>query len=193
MLKTKLNLWKLLAIIICLAGSVTLYAQDTIIKKTIKDNVVIEEITIITRATTPNNQNDEELSEDDPEQGELYQKMIALKKQYPEGMSWTNENFYQWKGGVYSGGYGCIGFAFILSDAAFGDLPARKHYDFNNLKIGDILRMNNDTHSVIIMKMTDTTITLAEGNYNSSIHWGRKLLIEEVKSQLDYIITRYPE
>ena len=193
MIKIGLSFKKLIAITICLIGSATLYAQDTIIKRTIKDNVVIEEITIITRETTSSSQNDEELNEDDPEQGELYKKMIELKKQYPEGMSWTNENFYQWKGGVYTIGYGCTGFTFILSDAAFGDLPARKHYDFNNLRIGDILRMNNDTHSVIIMKMTDTTITLAEGNYNSSIHWGRKLLIEDAKSQLDYIITRYPE
>ena len=30
----------------------------------------------------------------------LYSKMIAKQKEYPEGMSWTNNNYYQWKGGV---------------------------------------------------------------------------------------------
>jgi len=61
-----------------------------------------------------------------PTEAEAYYAMMNMKPSYPEGMPWTNDNFYAWKGGVYSGGYGCAGFAFILSDAAFGDLPARR-------------------------------------------------------------------
>ena len=123
----------------------------------------------------------------------VFERIIALKEQYPEGMKWTNDDYYQWKGGVYSGGYGCMGFAFLLSDAAFGDLQARKHYDFNNLKIGDILRINDDTHSVIIIGIDEKDITFAEGNYNSSIHWGRKVDVEKVKSISNYVLTRYPK
>ena len=37
----------------------------------------------------------------------LYEKMISKQNEYPEGMRWTNENFYAWKGGIFSGGYGC--------------------------------------------------------------------------------------
>ena len=122
----------------------------------------------------------------------VYEKIMAMKDQYPEGMSWTNDNFYQWKGGIYSGGAGCAGFAFLLSDAAFGNLPARKHFDFDNLRIGDILRMNNDTHSVVIIGIDENNVTLAEGNYNSSIHWGRKLSIQQVKTTSTYVLTRYP-
>ena len=51
--------------------------------------------------------------------------MLALKASYPEGTPYTNNNYYAWHGGLYSGGYGCAGFAFMLSDAAFGTLPAR--------------------------------------------------------------------
>ena len=124
----------------------------------------------------------------------MYERIIALKEQYPEGMKWTNDDYYQWKGGVYTGGYGCMGFAFLLSDAAFGNLPARKHYDFNNLRIGDVLRINDDTHSVIIIGIDEKNITIAEGNYNYLyIHWGRKFTIEEVKNIGDYILTRYPK
>jgi len=123
----------------------------------------------------------------------VFERIIALKEQYPEGMKWTNDNYYQWKGGIYPGGYGCMGFAFLLSDAAFGDIPARKHYDFNNLMIGDILRINNDTHSVIIIGIDEKDITFAEGNYNFSIHWGRKEAIEKVKSISNYVLTRYPQ
>ncbi|WP_249663314.1 hypothetical protein [Lysinibacillus fusiformis] len=66
--------------------------------------------------------------------------MISLKEQYPEGMAWTNDNYYAWHGGIYSGGYGCVGFAFILSDTVFGNLPDRKYMDFDNIQVGDIIR-----------------------------------------------------
>jgi len=123
----------------------------------------------------------------------IYEKIIALKEQYPEGMPWTNKNYYKWNGGIYNGGYGCYGFAFILSDAAFDKLPARRHHDFNNIKIGDILRMDGDSHSVVIIEINDTMVTFAEGNFNSSIHWGRKITIEEMKKTSNYVLTRYPE
>ena len=125
----------------------------------------------------------------------VFERIIALKEQYPEGMKWTNDSSYRWKGGNaagYSFGYGCVAFSFLLSDAAFGDLPARKHYDFNNLRIGDILRINNDEHSVIIIGIDEEYVTFAEGNYNSSIHWGRKFTIAKVKSTSNYVLTRYP-
>lgn len=125
---------------------------------------------------------------------EVYQSMIELKSQYPEGMPWTNENYYRWNGGIYSGGYGCAGFAFILSDAAFGDLPARvlAPFSYSDVRAGDILRINNDTHSVIVLQVYSDHVVIAEGNYNRSIHWGRSLSKERVE-QADYLMTRYPE
>ena len=48
--------------------------------------------------------------------------MIAKKADYPEGMPWTNDDTYAWKGGIYSSGGGCTGFAFMLSDACFGNI-----------------------------------------------------------------------
>ena len=47
-------------------------------------------------------------------------RILAMQEEYPEGMPWTNDNYYSWSAGVYSGGYGCAGFAFLLSDAGFG-------------------------------------------------------------------------
>ncbi len=124
----------------------------------------------------------------------IYNRMIALQEDYPEGMPWTNDDFYAWNGGIYSGGYGCAGFAFILSDAAFGTLPARfvEANNFDSIRVGDVLRINDDTHSVIVLEVYDDYVVIAEGNYNSSIHWGRTL----TKSSLDggtltNIMTRY--
>ena len=69
-----------------------------------------------------------------PTQSEAYEAMIAMKAQYPEGMAWTNDNpnpAYSWNGGQLGGvnivAVGCVGFAFILSDAAFGGLQARMY------------------------------------------------------------------
>ncbi len=122
----------------------------------------------------------------------IYASMIALKTDYPEGMRWTNDNFYAWNGGIYSGGYGCAGFAFMLSDAAFGNRPGRMHEDFGSIRVGDIVRINNDTHSVIVLSVENDGVIIAEGNYNSSIHWGRKLDWSKITSAT-YVITRYPQ
>lgn len=93
--------------------------------------------------------------------------MLALKSDYPEGTPWTNADYYEWKGGIFLGGYGCAGFAFMLSDAAFGDLPARQVYDLsdaeNTVRVGDILRINGDTHSVIVMEADANGVTIGRG------------------------------
>ena len=123
----------------------------------------------------------------------VYNEIIKMKSKYQEGMSWNNDNFYTWNGGIYGGGNGCAGFAFLLSDAAFGKLPARKHTDFNNIKVGDILRINNDTHSVVALEIKSDSVIVAEGNYNSSVHWGREISLSDIKSSGTYILTRYPQ
>lgn len=90
-------------------------------------------------------------------------------------------------------GYGCAGFAFLLSDAAFGDLPARKHRNFSKIKVGDIVRLEHDRHSVIVLKKEADGVIVAEGNYDDSIHWGRKLLYSEIRKTGTYVFTRYPK
>ena len=128
-----------------------------------------------------------------------YNAMIALKAQYPEGMPWTNDNTYRWRGYnypnyIYAIGGGCAGFAFILSDAAFGDLPARyvDNPTYDDIRVGDILRVNNDSHSVIVLEKYTDHIVIAEGNYNASIHWGRTMTKDETMRTLTNLTTRYP-
>lgn len=122
----------------------------------------------------------------------VYSAMLAMKADFPEGMPWTNDDFYRWNGGIYSGGYGCAGFAFLLSDAAFGKLPATmKKVNYDRLHVGDVLRVNNDTHSVIVLEVCADHVVIAEGNYNSSIHWGRTLTRSQVEAS-DHVLTRWP-
>lgn len=82
----------------------------------------------------------------------------------------------------------------MLSDAAFGSLPARKYYDYTQVRVGDILRLNNDSHSVIVLNVNADSYTIAEGNFNSKVHWGRVLKKSEVMNgTTTYALTRYPE
>lgn len=144
-----------------------------------------------------------------PTYQEAYQAMIALKDKYPEGMTWTNftpygsqgnlGDSYVWNGGKVYGanrGVGCAAFAFILSDAAFGSLPARViergSFTFADVKVGDILRVNGGSHSVIVLQKSAGGVIVAEGNHNKSVHWGRAISETEVLTA-SYVITRYPK
>lgn len=150
-----------------------------------------------------------------PTPKEAYDAMIALKDQdeYREGTPWTDDEpysgtkgYYHWKGGTLDGknisAVGCVAFAFILSDTAFGSLPARMYaagnFRFENIKVGDILRLNNDTHTVIVLEVSEAGVIVAEGNistgdHQGKIHWGRAISREEVMSNASHYITRYPE
>ncbi len=144
-----------------------------------------------------------------PTAQEAYDAMTALKKDYPEGMTWTNfepygskgnlGSAYTWKGGAIYGAksaVGCMAFTFILSDEAFGSLPARAikkgSFTFEDVKVGDILRVNGNSHSVIVLQKSAGGVTVAEANYNKSVHWGRAMSASAVEGA-DFIVTRYPE
>ena len=146
-----------------------------------------------------------------PTYQEAYDAMIALKDKegYKEGTTWTNYtpygssgtlgDGYAWKGGPINGvnmvGAGCAAFAMILSDAAFDTLPSRTimsgSFTYDDVKVGDILRINGNSHSVIVLQKTDAGVIIAEGNYNKTVHWGRVLTREEVMAA-NFIVTRYP-
>lgn len=150
-----------------------------------------------------------------PAPAEVFDAMIALKDQdeYKEGTVWTDyepysdsKGYYYWKGGNLDGhrisAVGCVAFAFILSDAAFGNLPARMYasgrFAFEDIKTGDILRVNNDTHTVIVLEVNDAGVVVAEGNistgdHKGKVHWGRAISKEEVMRNTSHYITRYPE
>lgn len=144
-----------------------------------------------------------------PSYEEAYNAMNALKSQaaYSEGTLWNNftpygrdsdKDAYWFQGGSVKGargGVGCAAFVFILSDAAFGNLPATTidngGFTYDQIKVGDILRVNN-SHFVIVMEKSAGGVTVAEGNYNSSVHWGRAISKAEVMAA-NFIVTRYPE
>ena len=146
---------------------------------------------------------------DIPTYQEAYEIMTALQDEYPEGMPWTNfepygsngslGSAYTWNGGAVYGAksaVGCMAFAFILSDHVFGNLPARPiergRFTFEDVKVGDILRVQSNSHSVIVLQKSAGGVIVAEANYKKTVHWGRAMSASAVENA-DFIITRYPK
>lgn len=125
---------------------------------------------------------------------EVTKKILALKSSYPEGKKWTNSNTFR-RGNTIGGG--CAGFAFIVQNAVYGkDQEYRivNELDWDSLRPGDHIRMDNNAgseHSVIILEKKDDYIKVTEGNYNSSIHWGRKITYDELADTFIYQETAY--
>ncbi len=146
-------------------------------------------------------------SQEGPTEQEVYEAIIAMKAQYPEGTRWDIDSEYH---SPYNGNYyfACMGFAWLLSDAAFGD--AREvycDYSYEALRVGDIVVVNTgwSGHAFVVLEKYDHGIYIAEGNYNSSVHWGRYISRETLDSvgteagtgfpvpYTNYFITRYPQ
>lgn len=131
-----------------------------------------------------------------PTEQSVYQTLISFKDKYPEGTICTDaENRYISEKvfpNVKFTGFGCVAFALELSDAAFGDLPGRYSFDYDNVRVGDIIRLDNDKHSAIVLAVNNDTVTIAEGNYNGTVHWERTLNRADAVNDWNYIITRYP-
>lgn len=127
-------------------------------------------------------------------------KILALKKKYPDGTSWTNENrTYNFKASNMTNyvGHGCAAFAFMASDEAFGTLPVKKIMNFDNIRTGDIIRYQYNTHSVIVLEVKGNQVIVAEGNVilpglGGVVYWGRSIDINEIKQTGTYIYTRWP-
>lgn len=137
------------------------------------------------------------------DENQVYQTINSFRSVYYEGMYWTNESenyvlsvpvYDESDGILYTmTGYGCVAFCYRLSDAAFGKASARNVYRFSydDVHIGDILRVNNNEHSVTVLEKYSDHVVLAEANVNSSVHWGRTMTRDEVM-RANYITTRYP-
>lgn len=140
-------------------------------------------------------------------QKDVRNAIIKLKDEYkyPEGMAWTNDKpygdntvAYRWNGSGERS-TGCEAFAFKFNDELFGCLPGRKYakgeFGFEDIKAGDILRLDNDTHSVVVSEVNNDSVSVVEGNYNGSgkVQWGRKISKDKVMDSASCYYTRYPE
>lgn len=118
-----------------------------------------------------------------------YATLNSLRSTYPEGMTLTNSYYYY--SPRFGNGYGCYGFAAKLSDTVFGTEKAyTTHSSFDKIKVGDNIRIGN-SHSVIVLTKSSNFITVVEGNYNSRVHWDRKITASSLAGSGFKVYTRY--
>lgn len=139
---------------------------------------------------------------------EVYNRLISRKTQtgYTEGTSWTNADLYVnkvvfdgYNPGCYTGG-GCFGFMMDMMEYASNyEYPIRKvEGTYDNLPVihvGDGVRFEGDyiKHAVVVLEVNGPCVTVAEGNFNSSVHWGREIDLSEEFNCFKYIFTFWPE
>ena len=132
----------------------------------------------------------------------IYERIIAVKETYPEGTYFSQQfwylwnTMYYWNGNWYYDGISCADFAMMLSDAAFGSsyiTVISQDISIDRLRVGDILRLNGDAHSVVVLEVHEDFIVVAEGSCeDNAVHWDRIMTAQEVLAATDYILTRYP-
>lgn len=96
-------------------------------------------------------------------------------------------------------GIQCFGFASMLSDQIFGaDAPIRTFHSFDDLRVGDQIRLTVLGHSMVVIEKDKDYIAVAEANADyrtCKIAWGRvirKSTLEGYGKNILYM-TRYPD
>ena len=137
---------------------------------------------------------------------EVYERLMSRKDMegYKEGTPWTNADlyvnkveFYGYPAGCYTGG-GCFGFMMDMMEYASNyKYPIRiiegTYDNLPKIRVGDGVRVMDDCHSVVVLEVNGTVITVAEGNFNSSVHWGRKIDLADPLEGFTNLATFWPE
>lgn len=126
-------------------------------------------------------------------QAEAKKILNTFKTKYPTGTPWGGEKEYPWVRQRNIKATACSAFASELSDAVFGDLPVYHHSDYEAIKIGDILLVNDGGHAVIVVDITEKGVVVAEGNFNGKVRWGATYTKEQFVRTNGTVLTRYPE
>lgn len=123
---------------------------------------------------------------------------------YQEGTPWDNSHTYinnvvfDDSSPGYYGGKGCHAFMIDMMEYASNyEYPIRivngSYDNLPEIHVGDGVRVMNDCHSVVVLEVDGTTVTVAEGNFNSSVHWGRTIDLADPAQGFTYIATFWPE
>lgn len=137
---------------------------------------------------------------------EVYERLMERKymEGYLEGTPWDNSHTYinnvvfdDYSPGWYGGG-GCFAFMMDMMEYASNyEYPIRiingSYDNLPKIHVGDGVRVMNDCHSVVVLEVDGTTVTVAEGNFNSSVHWGRTIDLANPAEGFTYIATFWPE
>ena len=125
-----------------------------------------------------------------PTETEFLVKLNALRKKYPHGTSW--EGVYREDGVAKA--WTCHAYAVQMFYEVFGvqfynsAFFNNKDYTFDNICAGDIVRINYNSHSIFITKVTSDKIYFTDGNYDNAngIRWDAYYTVSQLRSIFSY-------
>lgn len=123
--------------------------------------------------------------------GNIQEILNGLRAEYPEGTVWNLGTYYS-SDGLGFRGVGCAAFAAMCTDAVWGGNPGTRYEDFASIRVGDILRVKHDSHSVVVLEVLPDSVIVTEGNYQGVVHWDRELSRAYLEEGSFYGTTRYP-
>lgn len=125
---------------------------------------------------------------------EITQRILSLKAAFPEALPWKDGSHLCGNLQFPTCGAGCVSFAMQISDLVYGRnarvvrlAPERA----SRIKPGDILRIRKNTHSAVLIQVDGDTLTVCEGNYYGTVHWGRKISASSLAGDITYVERRY--
>ena len=142
------------------------------------------------------------MSQTQLDESTVLERIMQRKKiaGYREGTPWTDSNIYvntvEYAGyppGCFTG-YACYGFMMNMMEYASNyEYPIRIiEGNWNHLPeihVGDGVRVNNDSHSVVVLERDGDVITVVEGNWNHSVHWGRRINLADPSTGFTWVAT----
>lgn len=108
--------------------------------------------------------------------------LAEAEKGMPDGTAWSADISFDYRTTFfqgYSAVGGCGSFSAGLSDYIFGkNAPVKKHQDFDNLKVGDVIWWKDSSigrdHIVFVTDLRSATeYTCCNGNSSRCVFWGR--------------------
>ena len=106
---------------------------------------------------------------------------------YPTGTKWTNNYYYECQNkDIYRGGYGCAGFAYMLSDAIYKNAHTIMTDDVYQIVPYSVVELYGNQHTAFVLSVNKEAgeICVCEANVNGTIVWGSFYSFTDVSAVL---------
>lgn len=111
-----------------------------------------------------------------------------LQSDYPSYYQWDMTTTYtSQRLGVGSGNKG---FAYMLSDKVFGGMPANPIDDPKDLRLGDVIALNNRSEYGVVWEVTSQSFSYVACDSNGWVYWNNDMDLDELDGN-DIVYTRY--
>lgn len=112
-----------------------------------------------------------------------------LWAKYPNHDQWNADASYTSQ--RLGSGTGDRGFVYMLSDKIFGGMPVNRISDPADLRIGDVIALNNGSQYGLVCKTSDSTFSYVTCDSNGWIDWSNDMRRDDLDDRYDTVYTRY--